>query len=253
MTERAAHLVDYVFPDVPVRQWVLTLPSRIRYALAWDHDLCRAVIAVFVRAVLGWYRRHARRRGVSNERGGAVVIVQRFGSALNLNVHLHALVLDGVFTRGADGTVRFHAAPVHPAPDLMPLLVTIATRLRRLVARRGVVDGSDALDGCDPFEDDAPTLAGLAAASVRGVAALAFDEAQATPSQVEGWGCEQDGRCDGGGMIGSGAVRMMRRARRGGTRWCRLRRLKVPRHKAPATPAAIAAALAVVPIARGPS
>ena len=43
MTERAAHLVDYVFPDVPVRQWVLTLPSRVRYALAWDHALCRAV------------------------------------------------------------------------------------------------------------------------------------------------------------------------------------------------------------------
>jgi hypothetical protein len=26
-----------------------------------------------------------------------VAIVQRFGGALNLNVHLHALVLDGVF------------------------------------------------------------------------------------------------------------------------------------------------------------
>jgi hypothetical protein len=34
MTERAPHLVDYVLPDVPVRQWVLTLPSRVRYAVA---------------------------------------------------------------------------------------------------------------------------------------------------------------------------------------------------------------------------
>jgi hypothetical protein len=81
MTERAAHLVDYVFPDVPVRQWVLTLPPRVRYVLAWDHALCRAVVAVFVRAVLGWYRRQARMHGVPNGRGGAVVIVQRFGSA----------------------------------------------------------------------------------------------------------------------------------------------------------------------------
>jgi hypothetical protein len=91
MVERAAHLVDNVFPDVPVRQWVLTLPSRVRYLLAWDHALCRGVVAVFVRAVLGWYRRQARMSGVSNGRGGAVVIVQRFGSALNLNVHLHAM------------------------------------------------------------------------------------------------------------------------------------------------------------------
>jgi len=175
MTERAAHLVDHVFPDVPVRQWVLTLPSRVRYALAWDHALCRAVVAVFVRAVLGWYRRQARRTGVSNGRGGAVVIVQRFGSALNLNVHLHALVLDGMFADGAndaDGALRFHGAPAHPAPDLMPLLVTVATRLQRLLTRRGVVGGGDGLDGWDRFTDDAPTLAGLAAASVRGVAAL---------------------------------------------------------------------------------
>ena len=43
MTERAAHLVDHVFPEVPVRQWVLSLPNRLRYVLAWDHELCRVV------------------------------------------------------------------------------------------------------------------------------------------------------------------------------------------------------------------
>ncbi|GMV23283.1 MAG: hypothetical protein AMXMBFR57_32320 [Acidimicrobiia bacterium] len=100
------------------------------------------------------------------------MIVQRFGSALNLNVHLDALVLDGVFVREPGGTLRFQAAPASPAPNLQPLLVTIATRLQRLLTRRGVVEGGDALDGCDPFADDAPTLAGLAASSVRGVAAL---------------------------------------------------------------------------------
>ena len=41
--DRAAHLVDHVFPDVPIRQFVLTLPPRLRYLLAWDHTLCRAV------------------------------------------------------------------------------------------------------------------------------------------------------------------------------------------------------------------
>ena len=95
MTDRAAHLVDRVFPEVPIRQYVLTLPPRLRYLLAWDHDLCRAVVAVYLRAVLGWLRRQARRRGVIEGRGGAVAVVQRFGAALNLNVHIHALVLDG--------------------------------------------------------------------------------------------------------------------------------------------------------------
>ena len=31
MAERAAHLVDHVWPDVSVRQWVLSLPPRVRY------------------------------------------------------------------------------------------------------------------------------------------------------------------------------------------------------------------------------
>ena len=45
-------------------EWVLTLPPRLRYLLAWDHALCRAVVAVYLRAVLGWLRRQATRRGV---------------------------------------------------------------------------------------------------------------------------------------------------------------------------------------------
>jgi len=31
MAETAAHLVDQVFPQVPVRQWVPSLPKRLRY------------------------------------------------------------------------------------------------------------------------------------------------------------------------------------------------------------------------------
>ena len=60
MAERAAHLVEHVFPDVPVRQWVLTAPHQLRYLLAWNHGLTRAVVGVFMRGVLGWLRRRAR-------------------------------------------------------------------------------------------------------------------------------------------------------------------------------------------------
>ena len=54
MTEYAARLVDEVLPRVPVRQWVLSLPYRLRYLLAWDHALARAVLGVFVRVLLGF-------------------------------------------------------------------------------------------------------------------------------------------------------------------------------------------------------
>ena len=171
MTERAAHLVDEVFPHVPVRQWVLSLPLRLRYRLAWDHDLCRAVMGRALHAILGFLRRRARAAGIPDGRSGAVAIVQRFGGALNLNVHLHALVLDGVFTQGGDA-VDFHANPLLDAGDVADVLATVEAYVTRLLAQRGE-DAEDAGGGTvDRWAEDAPVLAGLAAAAVQGRVAL---------------------------------------------------------------------------------
>ena len=49
MAESAARLVDEMLPRAPVRQWVLSLPYRLRYLLAWDHGLARAVLGVYLR------------------------------------------------------------------------------------------------------------------------------------------------------------------------------------------------------------
>lgn len=170
MTERAAHLVDHVIPDVPVRQWVLTLPHRLRYLLAWRHDLCKTVVRVLLREVSRHLRTRAVERGLSDVRGGAVAIVQRFGGALNLNVHIHALVLDGVFARGEDGRLRFHGARELDAADVADVLAAVTPGVQRLLARQGV--DPDGLGMSDAFTDASTLLAGLAAASVQGRVAL---------------------------------------------------------------------------------
>jgi hypothetical protein len=36
MADTAAHLVDRVLPEVPIRQWVLTLPYPVRYRCAYE-------------------------------------------------------------------------------------------------------------------------------------------------------------------------------------------------------------------------
>ena len=41
---------------------------------------------------------------------GAITLIQRFGSALNLNVQLHMLFLDGVYFERHDGSLRFRYA-----------------------------------------------------------------------------------------------------------------------------------------------
>jgi hypothetical protein len=74
MTERAAHLVGVVLPWVPVRQWVLTVPYRLRYQMAWNHGLSRAVLRVYTRVLLDMFARGARERGIAGEQTGMVVL-----------------------------------------------------------------------------------------------------------------------------------------------------------------------------------
>lgn len=82
MAARADYLVDEELPRVPVRQWVLTLPYRLRYRLAWGHALCRTVLGVYARVLLAFYARTARSHGIQAGRTGTVTVIQRFGSGL---------------------------------------------------------------------------------------------------------------------------------------------------------------------------
>jgi hypothetical protein len=167
MAERAAHLVDEVLPHVPVRQWVLTLPYRLRYRLAWDHALCRAVLGVYARALLAFYMRSARSHGIHDGQTGTVTVIQRFGSGLQLNLHYHTLVLDGVFTEAQPGRLAFHAAPPPSDADVAQILATVRARVGRRLARCQL-ESADASAPADPLSETSPVLAGLVGASVQG-------------------------------------------------------------------------------------
>ena len=85
MTDSAAHLIDHVLPALPYRQWVLSVPRRVRILLAIDHDLLSAVLDMVLRKIFAWQKRRARRLSVTDPMCGAIAFVQRFGSLLNLN------------------------------------------------------------------------------------------------------------------------------------------------------------------------
>jgi hypothetical protein len=132
MANTAAHLVDRVVPAVPVRQWVLSLPFELRALAAFRADVLSALARAFVESVLARHRTWAKHQGLTGEApSGAVTFVQRFGSSVNLNVHFHTMVLDGVFTRDAQGRPVFHCAPP-PAPEELNEVV-------KRVHRRAVV------------------------------------------------------------------------------------------------------------------
>jgi hypothetical protein len=74
MADTAAHLVDRVLPEVPVRQWVLSLPFALRYRLAYDARLAGQVLRIFVQRVFASLRRRARsRRPIGDPQCGAAL------------------------------------------------------------------------------------------------------------------------------------------------------------------------------------
>ncbi len=89
---------------------------------------------------------------------------QRYGSALNLNVHLHVLVPDGAYTFEHDKP-RFHRAPAPSPTELRQLLDTLIARITRTLVRGGVLIEEPEYPYLD-LELNSP-LEQLSAASVR--------------------------------------------------------------------------------------
>jgi len=138
----------------------------------WDHDLCRAVLAVYARVLLSFQRRRARRRDLRDGHSGCVTVIQRFGGGLNLNIHFHTLVLDGVFTEGGGGTLPFRPLPPPTDGEVGAVLATIYVRVCRLLRRQGFDETAADLSRPDPIAEESPMLAGISSASIHGRVAL---------------------------------------------------------------------------------
>ena len=138
MAATAALLADEVLPERPLRQWVLSLPIALRFLLATDPGALALVLGEVYRTISGYLLKAA---GVTRTSGsaGAVTLIQRVGSALNLNAHFHMLFLDGVYLTGAGDPV-FRQVPAPSAALLQGLVQRIAERIGRKLERRGLIE-----------------------------------------------------------------------------------------------------------------
>lgn len=156
MAETAAHLADHVFPRLPVRQWVLSVPKRLRYFLQRDTALQGAVLRILLRGVQRCLREHSPGCGTA-ARIGAVAFIHRFGSSLNEHTHFHCCVVDGVFQPAANigdaadaadaadavAGVDFHAATGLDAAAIAQVQAQVRQRILSAFVRRGLIGKSD--------------------------------------------------------------------------------------------------------------
>ena len=166
MAQTAAHLVDNVSPNVPVRQWVLSLPIPLRLLLAAKPKLVTPVLQVH-RVITSFLLDQAGLKADEAD-SGAVTLIQRFGSAANLNIHLHCLVLDGVYRCNTEGEPVFIEVPAPTDEALQTVLHKIITRLMKLLTRKGVLveeHGQTYIADDDADLDEARVLRPLQAAA----------------------------------------------------------------------------------------
>jgi hypothetical protein len=168
MADTAAHLVDRVLPTVPIRQWVLSLPFKLRYRLAYDSKLVKDVLCIFVQTVFSSLRRRARQyRGIRKAQCGGVTFVQRFGGAINLNIHFHSLIPDGIYYEDANREIRFQKLPTPDDSEVARVTACIVKKIHRLLERRGLGPKTSP-EEADPIMQEQPLLAELYGASVQG-------------------------------------------------------------------------------------
>ncbi len=143
MVETAAHLTDHVLPPLPLRQWVLSVPKRLRYFLERDTDLQGVALRLFLAAVEQCL--HAHSPGSDRcARIGAIAFIHRFGAALNAHLHFHCVVIDGLFAPAPAGGVVFHPATAIDPAAIATVQATLRRRLLASFVHRGLLEEDDA-------------------------------------------------------------------------------------------------------------
>ena len=162
MSESAALLVDEVLPHEPIRQWVLSFPFQRRFLFASRPELMGKALGIVHRAIASHLVKKAGKTQKTAQTG-SVTLIQRFGSALNLNVHFHMLFLDGVYAKNKYGKATFQRTNAPTQEELARLVHTISHRVARYLERQGILERDEEnsylqLDGID--EDPMQQLIG---------------------------------------------------------------------------------------------
>jgi hypothetical protein len=137
---------------------VLSFPFQLRFLFASRPEIMGQVLGIVYRAIATQLIKKA---GYTHKSAhtGAVTLIQRFGSALNLNVHFHMLFLDGVYVDGPHGLARFRWVKAPTSGELTRLAHTIAHRVGRFLERKGQLerDMENSYLASDAVDDDPMT------------------------------------------------------------------------------------------------
>ena len=132
--EEAAFHWEGMLPLGDFRMWTLSLPRGLRFLAVKNKAVFLGLQRGLVQAVGRWQRGQLRRYFKGRElKGGALVFVQWFGSALQLTPHFHVLVPEALWTRTGERV----SVPSPKESDLEEILKRL---LRQLAKKFGELE-----------------------------------------------------------------------------------------------------------------
>jgi hypothetical protein len=137
-----------------LRQWVISFPFPLLYLFAAHPQAMGKVLHLIYRAI-STHLLHKAGLQLIDGATGAVTLIQRFGSALNLNIHFHILFLDGVYVYRDNRPPRFQRVKAPNKDELEDLVQLISQRVGRCLERQGLLeqDSESAWLELDPAEE----------------------------------------------------------------------------------------------------
>jgi hypothetical protein len=142
--------------QAPYRQWVLSVPFQLRFLFANKPEVMSKALSIVDRTI-ATHLIHAAGHTQATANTGAITFIQRFGSALNLNVHFHMLFLDGVYVSNKADKLTFKQVSAPTKDQLQAVVQRISERLAKLLTRQGLLtqDEDSATLTLDALDDNA--------------------------------------------------------------------------------------------------
>ena len=139
MAETAALLSDEVFPDVPLRQWVISFPFPLRYLFAAHPQAMGKVLGIIYRAI-STHLIHKAGYRLKDGATGAVTLIQRFGS-LSTSIYIFTSCFWMAYTSIATtGPLGSSASKRRIKDELEDLVQSISQRVGRCLERQGLLE-----------------------------------------------------------------------------------------------------------------
>lgn len=132
VVEFGEHLYKEVLKYVSHRQWVFSLPKRLRPYFMYDRKMLAKLSRCAWKVLSDYIKQSV---PVDNPMPGAVISVQTFGEFLNFNPHLHIIATNGCFYGNGEFMTGLE-------PDAKDLEVPFAMEVFNMLKKEGKINGA---------------------------------------------------------------------------------------------------------------